>query len=58
LNIPVTFFSIFGNFRADRMVGAALEHDELEHDEDVIQMNEVRRRASGWVQRRNHKVAA
>jgi hypothetical protein len=40
------------------MVGAALEHDELEHDEDVIQMNEVRRRASGWVQRRNHKVAA
>jgi hypothetical protein len=53
LNIPVTFFSIFGNFRADRMVGAAFEHDE-----DVIQMNEVRRRASGWVQRRNHKVAA
>jgi hypothetical protein len=40
------------------MVGAPLEHDELEHDEDVIQMNEVRRRASEWVQRRTHKVAA
>jgi hypothetical protein len=58
LNIPVTFFSIFGNFLAGRMVGTTLEHDEPEHDEDVIQMNEVRRCASGGVQRRTHKVAA
>jgi hypothetical protein len=28
-----------------------------EHDEHVIQMNEVRRCASGWVQRAAHKVA-
>jgi hypothetical protein len=58
LNIPVTFFSIFGNLSAGRMVGAPLEHDELEHDEDVIQMNEARRGASEWVQHRTHKVAA
>jgi hypothetical protein len=53
LNIPVTFFSIFGNLSAGRMVGA-----QLEHDKEVIQMNEVRRRASGRVQRGIHKVAA
>jgi hypothetical protein len=29
-----------------------------EHDQDVIQMNEVRRCASGWVQRAAPKVAA
>jgi hypothetical protein len=27
-----------------------------QHDEDVIQMNEARRCASGWVQRRPPKV--
>jgi hypothetical protein len=27
-----------------------------QHDEDVIQMNEVHRHASGWVQRRPPKV--
>jgi hypothetical protein len=27
-----------------------------QHDEDVIQMNEARRGASGWVQRRTPKV--
>jgi hypothetical protein len=30
---------------------------QAEHDEHVIQMNEVRRCASGWVQRAAHKVA-
>jgi hypothetical protein len=29
---------------------------KAEHDKDVIQMNEVRRRASGWVQRMPPKV--
>jgi hypothetical protein len=29
----------------------------LKHDQDVIEMNEVHRRASEWVQRRTHKVA-
>jgi hypothetical protein len=46
--IPETFFSNFGNFLADRWLA--------EHDEDVIQMNEVRCRASGWVQRAAPKV--
>jgi hypothetical protein len=30
----------------------------LEHEQDVIQMNEVRRRASEWVQRGTPKVAS
>jgi hypothetical protein len=29
----------------------------MEHDEDVMEMNEVRRRASGWVQRVTNKFA-
>jgi len=33
-------------------------HEGAEHDELVIQMNEVRYCASGWVQRAARKVAA
>jgi hypothetical protein len=53
----VTFFSTFREFFRRLHGRAQLEHG-IEHDEDVMQMNEVRRRASGWVQRRTHKVAA
>jgi hypothetical protein len=36
---------------------ATVHNMQAEHDEHVIQMNEVRRCASGWVQRAACKVA-
>jgi hypothetical protein len=55
-NIPVTFFSIFGNFlRTAPFANQAWM--PRQHEQIVMQMNEVHRRASEWVQRGTSKVA-
>jgi hypothetical protein len=65
--IPGTFFSIFGNFLQTKPFCKSWPFANQDfckkarmprqHEQVVMQMNEVHRRASEWVQRGTSKVA-